>query len=192
MYTHFFKRFIDWLFSFIMLVFLFVPFLIVAILIKMDSKGPVFFKQTRLGKGKKPFMIYKFRTMYHKERKIEQVYKSSPEVTKIGYYLRRYKIDEMPQIINIFLGDMSIIGPRPCLPIIIEKYDLEEDRFKIRPGLSSVAALNGSIYLSWQEKWWYDKYYVENQCFLLDLKIFIKTFKVIVVGEDKFINRPKI
>ncbi|WP_342626347.1 sugar transferase [Psychroflexus torquis] len=192
MYELYFKRLFDWLFSFFMILILFIPFIIVSILIKIDSKGSIFFMQERLGKNKIPFNVYKLRTMSHKKRKIEQVYKNDAEITGVGYYLRRFKIDEMPQVINIFLGDMAIIGPRPCLPNVLEKYNLDDYRFKVRPGLSSIAGVNGSIYLSWKEKWWYDKYYVENLNFLLDLKIFLKTFLIIFQGEDKFINKPKL
>ena len=192
MYELYFKRLFDWLFSLFMILILFIPFVIISILIKIDSKGSIFFMQERLGKNKIPFNVYKLRTMSHKKRKIEQVYKNDAEITGVGYYLRRFKIDEMPQVINIFLGDMAIIGPRPCLPNVLEKYNLDDYRFKVRPGLSSIAGVNGSIYLSWKEKWWYDKYYVENLNFLLDLKIFLKTFLIIFQGEDKFINKPKL
>ena len=192
MYELYFKRLFDWLFSLFMILILFIPFIIVSILIKIDSKGSIFFMQERLGKNKIPFNVYKLRTMSNKKRKIEQVYKNDAEITGVGYYLRRFKIDEMPQVINIFLGDMAIIGPRPCLPNVLEKYNLDDYRFKVRPGLSSIAGVNGSIYLSWEEKWWYDKYYVKNLNFLLDLKIFLKTFLIIFQGEDKFINKPKL
>lgn len=191
-YTLYLKQFFDVLFAGFILIILFFPFLIIGILIKLDSKGPVFFRQERLGKDKKPFKIFKFRTMTNKQRKIEQVYKNNAEITRIGYYLRRFKIDEMPQIINVMTGDMSVIGPRPCLPNIVEKYNLDEYRFMVKPGLSSVAGVNGSIYLTWKEKWWYDKYYVEHLSFLLDINIFLKTFLIIILGEEKFINRPKI
>lgn len=191
-YRAYFKQILDVLFVCIIMIFLIIPFLIIAVLIKLDSKGPVFFRQERLGKDKKVFKIFKFRTMTNKQRKIEQVYKNNPEVTKIGYYLRRFKIDEMPQILNILTGDMSVIGPRPCLPDILEKYNLDEYRFMVKPGLSSIAGVNGSIYLSWDEKWWYDKYYVEHLSFLLDIKIFFKTFLIIILGEEKFINKPKL
>ena len=192
MYELYFKRLFDWLFSLFMILILFIPFVIISILIKIDSKGSIFFMQERLGKNKIPFNVYKLRTMSNKKRKIEQVYKNDAEITGVGYYLRRFKIDEMPQVINIFLGDMAIIGPRPCLPNVLEKYNLDDYRFKVRPGLSSIAGVNGSIYLSWEEKWWYDKYYVKNLNFLLDLKIFLKTFLIIFQGEDKFINKPKL
>ncbi len=192
MYKVFFKRVIDFLFSIVILCFLFLPFLMIALLIRVESKGPIFFKQKRLGKQKSEFEIYKFRSMTHKNREIIQTYKTDPEITKVGYYLRRFKIDEMPQILNVLKGDMSIIGPRPCLPGIVEKYDLEEHRFKVKPGLSSIAGVNGSIFLTWEEKWWYDKYYVENLSLKLDIIIFFKTFLVILLGEERFINKPNL
>ena len=192
MYQSFFKRFIDLLFTVLILFVLAVPFLIVALLIKLDSKGPVFFRQERLGKNKKSFKIFKFRTMTNKERIIVQVYKGNTEITKLGYYLRRFKIDEMPQILNILTGEMSIIGPRPSLPDITEKYGLDDYRYKVKPGLSSLAGVNGSIFLTWQEKWWYDRFYVNNISLWLDMKIFFKTFLVILLGEEKFIKKPNM
>ncbi len=98
----------------------------------------------------------------------------------------------MPQILNVLNGDMSIIGPRPCLPNITEKYGLDDYRFQVQPGLSSIAGVNGSIFLTWEEKWWYDKYYVEHLSFGLDLKIFFKTFLVIILGEEKFLRKPNM
>jgi undecaprenyl phosphate N,N'-diacetylbacillosamine 1-phosphate transferase len=192
MYEIMFKRVIDIVFTIVVLFILSLPFILIAILVKLESRGPIFFRQERLGKNKKVFNIYKFRTMTDKSRVIAQVYKDNSEITRVGYYLRRFKIDEMPQIINVLLGDMSIIGPRPCLPNVIEKYGLDDYRFKVRPGLSSIAGVNGSIFLTWQEKWWYDKYYVENLSLLLDLKIFFKTFLVIIFGEEKFLNKPNM
>jgi lipopolysaccharide/colanic/teichoic acid biosynthesis glycosyltransferase len=192
MYEFFLKRVIDILLTTILLLLLSIPFIIIAMLIKLESKGPIFFRQERLGKNKKIFKIYKFRTMTDKTRVIVQVYKDNHEITKLGYYLRRFKIDEMPQILNVIIGDMSIIGPRPCLPNITEKYGLDDYRFKVRPGLSSIAGVSGSIFLSWQEKWWYDKYYVEHLSFWLDFKIFFKTFLVIIFGEEKYLKKPKI
>ncbi len=192
MYKRFFKRFIDVLFTLVVLAVLIIPFLIIALIIKLESAGPVFFRQERLGKDKKIFNVYKFRTMTNKKRVVEQTYKDNVEITKVGYYLRRFKIDEMPQILNVLNGDMSIIGPRPCLPNITEKYGLDDYRFQVQPGLSSIAGVNGSIFLTWEEKWWYDKYYVEHLSFGLDLKIFFKTFLVIILGEEKFLRKPNM
>lgn len=192
MYRKYFKNVIDWSVAFIGLVIISPLLVISAILIKTTSQGPVFFRQERLGKDKKVFKIYKFRTMTNKKRVVEQTFKDDAEITKVGYYLRRFKIDEMPQILNILTGDMSLIGPRPCLPDVTEKYGLDEYRFQVKPGLSSIAGVSGSIYLTWEEKWWYDKYYVENLSFLLDLKVFFKTFLVIIAGEEKFLEKPKM
>ena len=192
MYKLFFKRFLDVLFTLVVLTVLIIPFLIIALIIKLESAGPVFFRQERLGKNKEIFNVYKFRTMTNKKRVVEQTYKDNAEITRIGYYLRRFKIDEMPQILNVLNGDMSIIGPRPCLPNITEKYGLDDYRFQVQPGLSSIAGVNGSIFLTWEEKWWYDKYYVEHLSFGLDLKIFFKTFLVIILGEEKFLRKPNM
>ena len=191
-YRNYLKRIIDFILTFVILVFLALPFLIIALIIKLESAGPVFFRQERLGKDKEIFNVYKFRTMTNKKRVVEQTYKDNTEITRIGYYLRRFKIDEMPQILNVLNGDMSIIGPRPCLPNITEKYGLDDYRFQVQPGLSSIAGVNGSIFLTWEEKWWYDKYYVEHLSFGLDLKIFFKTFLVIILGEEKFLRKPNM
>jgi undecaprenyl phosphate N,N'-diacetylbacillosamine 1-phosphate transferase len=192
MYRNYLKPLIDFIFALIVSILLLIPFLIVAILIKIDSKGPIFFYQPRLGKNKKVFNIIKFRTMTDGERIIQgQVFKDNAEITRVGYYLRRFKIDEMTQIFNMLQGDMSIVGPRPCLPSILEKYNLNDQyRFEVKPGLSSLAGVNGSIFLTWDEKWQYDEYYVTHLSFLLDLKIILKTFLVIVRGEEKFLKKP--
>ena len=194
MYPNFIKSVIDFIFAVTVSLLLLLPFLVVFILIKLDSKGPVFFLQTRLGKDKKEFKIIKFRTMVNKKRTVEgQVYKDNAEITNIGKILRRFKIDEMPQIFNVLLGDMSIVGPRPCLPGVMDKFSLNDTyRFMVKPGLSSMAGVNGSIFLSWEEKWWYDKYYVVHLSFLLDASIVLKTFLVILYGEEKYLKKPKI
>ena len=194
MYLSLFKRLFDLIFVVPIAFVLFPIFIIVYFLIKFDSSGPVFFLQERLGINQEKFEVIKFRTMTNKPRNVEeQVYNNNPEVTKIGKWLRRYKIDELPQIINVLKGDMSVIGPRPCLPGTPEKFNLStEFRFLVKPGLSSIAGVNGSIYLSWEEKWWYDEFYVKNVSFLLDLKIIIKTILVMFIGEDKFVKRPKL
>ena len=192
MYSKLFKIVIDFIFAFVVILLLLIPFLVVALLIKIDSKGPVFFFQIRLGKYKKEFKIVKFRTMTHKIRTVEgQVFKDNAEITKVGSYLRRYKIDEMPQILNVLFGDMSIVGPRPCLPGVLDKFQLNDaNRFMVKPGLSSMAGVNGSIFLTWEEKWLYDKYYVEHLSFLLDVGIVFKTFLVILFGEEKYLKKP--
>jgi len=195
LYRYFFKQLIDFFLSLLALVLISPILVIAALLIKIDSKGPIFFLQERLGKDLKLFKVIKFRTMTHVERKvIVQTFKDSPEITTIGKYLRRFKIDELPQLLNVFLGDMAVIGPRPCLLQTMEKFGNADtpSRFKVKPGLSSNAGVNGSIFLTWDEKWWYDKDYVENVSFFLDIQIIVKTILVVILGEEKFLKKPKI
>lgn len=189
---YFFKRIFDLVFSSIVLL-LVSPILIVSIiLIKVTSKGPIFFFQERLGLDKKVFKVYKLRTMTHKNRDVHQkIVAGNPEVTKVGHYLRRFKVDELPQFINVFIGDMTIVGPRPCLTNIDHLFNEDTPyRFKVKPGVTSLAGVRGSIYLTWPEKWYYDKVYVENANFLLDMRIIIKTILVVFIGEKKFLKVP--
>lgn len=188
------KRLLDILMSVLCILLLSPILLICIILIKTTSNGPIFFLQERLGKEGICFYIYKFRTMIDKKRVVNQeIFSGNLEVTSIGYYLRRLKIDELPQLINILKGEMSFVGPRPCIPIQIEEFN--EDgfyRIKVKPGLTGLAQVNGNIYLSWEERWKYDKIYVESQSLLLDLKIVLKTIFIIIFGEIKFINKPNV
>ena len=186
------KRLFDIVLSMISLI-LFSPLLIIsALLVAITSKGPIFFKQARLGKNGKIFKLYKFRTMTHKSRNnAKEVFLDNQEVTRIGKILRRFKIDELTQLINILKGDMSFVGPRPCLPELRKEFDKNgEKRLLVRPGLSGLAQINGNIYISWPERWKYDAEYVERQSFILDFKIIFKSFLIIIFGEDKFIKKP--
>ena len=188
----FFKRLFDIIFSLFILL-LVSPILILSfILIKVESKGPIFFFQERLGLNKEVFNVFKLRTMTNKKREIHQkIVAGNPEVTKVGYYLRRFKIDELPQFINVLIGNMTIVGPRPCLKNIEHLYN--EDtvyRFKVKPGVTSLAGVRGSIYLTWPEKWHYDRLYVENASFFFDIKIIVKTVLVVFIGEQKFLKPP--
>lgn len=183
----FIKRFCDIIFSSFILISVLPVLIIAMILIKLESEGPVFFKQERLGLKGRKFYIFKLRTMTHKNR-IEniQVFKENPEVTKIGAYLRRSKVDELPQIVNVLAGDMSLIGPRPCLPDLQEKFNEDGKlRLLVRPGLTGWAQVNGNIYNSWPKRWKFDRYYVENLNFILDIKILLLTVIVVIFGEKK-------
>lgn len=188
----FFKRIFDLLFAISVLVIVGPVLLISIILLKLESKGPAFFFQDRLGLNGKVFKVFKLRTMTHKKREVhQQILKDNPEVTKVGYYLRRFKIDELPQFINVLLGTMSIVGPRPCLTNIEHLYTEDTKfRFLVKPGVTSLAGVRGSIYLSWPDKWYYDKLYVQNASLFLDLKIIVKTVLVVFVGEKKFLKLP--
>ncbi len=186
-----FKYLFDLILSLVLLISIMPLLLLVAILIKINSPGPIFFNQKRLGKDGRLFYLFKFRTMNDCKRDIsKQVFDSSEDLTAVGKILRRFKIDELPQVMNVLLGDMSFVGPRPCLPEQLNSFtEIAYYRLKVKPGLTGLAQINGNIYLSWQERWEYDKYYVQNVNFLLDLKIIIKTIRVIFKGERHFLKK---
>lgn len=192
MYKNFLKRFLDYIVSLIVLLFFLPLFIIVYFLVKIDSKGDFFFFQDRLGKNGKIFKVYKIRTMTDKIRVADrEILKGDAEVTRVGGVLRRLKIDELPQIINIFKGDMSFVGPRPCLPSQINEFNEDgKKRILVRPGLTGLAQVNGNIYLTWEERWKYDRKYVENLTMILDMQITLKTFAIVIFGEEKYLKKP--
>ncbi len=179
MYQHI-KRLIDIILSFAAIVLLSPILLILALLIKLDSKGPVLFRQKRVGKGKTHFEILKFRTMYAdvpKDVPTHMLQNPESKITKIGRFLRKSSLDELPQIFNIFKGEMSIIGPRPAL---WNQFDLIQERDKygandVRPGLTGLAQVMGRDELPIDVKAKYDGDYVKNITFKNDVKIFFKT-----------------
>lgn len=183
----FIKRTFDLVFG-ICISLLLLPIIFVSILfIIIESGFPVFFMQERLGKNGTIFKLYKLRSMkVNEKRKEQQVFSDHPDVTFTGKVIRRLKIDELPQLINVIKGDMSIVGPRPCLPQLIEKFDENGHyRLLVKPGLTGWAQVNGNVFNSWQRRWELDRYYVENQSFLFDIKILIATIGVVIFGEKK-------
>lgn len=160
---------------------------VVAILIKLDSPGPVLFVQRRLGYKTSQFRLYKLRTMTNKERAVDkEIFGRNADVTKIGYWLRRFKIDELPQIFNVLKGDMSIVGPRPCVPQQTKSFtEAAYIRFEAKPGLTGLAQISGNIYLSWPQRWKLDAEYVGSISLMSDLRIIGKTFEVVLFGEKK-------
>jgi undecaprenyl phosphate N,N'-diacetylbacillosamine 1-phosphate transferase len=168
-------------------------FLLTAIVVRLDSRGPVFFVQARLGRYGSTFRTWKFRSMTHRERSAHaEILPGHSEVTRIGRWLRRSKIDELPQLLNILKGDMSLVGPRPALPAHIRDYDENGlHRLLERPGLTGLAQVNGNIYLSWPERWVYDAEYVDSLSVSLDATIAAKTVAVVFWGEERFLNRPE-
>ncbi len=182
------KRFLDIFLSLFALLIFAIPMLIVAIIIKCESKGPVIFKQKRIGKEKKEFFIYKFRTMRNDTPKnvpTHLLQGSQSYITKSGAFFRKTSIDELPQLLNILKGDMSIIGPRPAL---WNQYDLIAEREKLSansclPGLTGLAQINGRDELEIKEKAKFDGEYAKNICFSLDLKIFFLTIKSVFKAE---------
>lgn len=184
------KRFFDFLISLIGLILLLPAFFILAILIKFDSAGPIFFRQERVGQYGKIFKIWKFRTMVQGAEKIglgHVVAKSDARITKIGKFLRRFAIDEMPQFINIILGEMSLVGPRTALPHQVEKYsELEKRRFEVKPGMASLAHIRGWNALPWKDRIKLDIWYIDNWSIWLDLEILFKTAIVVLLGKGQY------
>lgn len=194
----FVKRVTDILGALIGLILLSPIFLIVAIAIKLDSKGPLIFGHTRKGLGGKDIKVYKFRTMYENSKEIfdnfteeqkQEFYKNfkldnDPRITKIGNFLRRSSIDELPQLINILNGSMSIVGPRPIVEKEIALYgEYAPKLFSVVPGLTGYWQANGRSDTTYQERIKMDMYYIDNRSLGLDLKIIFKTFSSVIKGE---------
>ena len=193
-YEQYVKRTLDFLLSFIVLLAIFPFLLIIAILIKLDSPGNVFYTQVRPGKNQKLFKVYKFRTMRTGADRYQkvgvEVMKDDARITLLGRFLRRFKIDELAQLFNIIKGDMAIVGPRPSLPEYLDVYEeWEKKRFAVRPGLTGLAQVNGNIYLEREEKSRYDVMYVEQIGLWMDVKIIVKTIGIVLLGEEKFIRK---
>lgn len=166
------------------------PILFVAVLLmKVTSPGPVFFMQVRTGRDGKAFRPYKLRTMLATRRPDpeEIITAEHPDVTAVGRALRRLKIDELPQLLNVLRGEMSLVGPRPTLPEQTREYnEFQWRRLLVRPGLTGLAQVNGSTAITWEERIKYDVYYVRHHGFLMDLGIVLKTVAVILRGEERF------
>jgi undecaprenyl phosphate N,N'-diacetylbacillosamine 1-phosphate transferase len=193
MYKNGLKRFLDFLTAVTVLLIVCIPLLLIILLLLLESKGPLFFRQVRVGKDLNLFSIYKFRTMTHEKREVgtTPIIGKAEGVTKVGYYLRRYKIDELPQLINVLNGDMSLVGPRPSIPEQLEKMtESEKARYSVRPGLTGLAQVNGNIYLNWQERYIYDLQYIKNINFVNDIRIVFRTVFIVIWGEKKFLNKP--
>lgn len=183
------KRIIDILFSFIGVIVSIPIIITAAILIKLETEGPIIYTQERVGKDGRLFMIYKLRTMHSnaEENGIQWAQRNDSRVTKVGRVLRKTRIDELPQFINILKGEMSIVGPRPERPYFITEFSRElpefNERLAVRPGLTGWSQINGGYDLSPAEKLEKDLFYIENQSILLDMKIILKTIKIVITFE---------
>ena len=191
MYNRVVKRIIDIIIALLVLIVGAIPMLIVALLIKIESPGPVLFKQERIGRGAKVFKIIKFRSMcVNAEHTGSGVYsgKGDARVTKVGRVIRATSIDELPQFINVLKGEMSLIGPRPPLtyhPWPIEEYTKEQLRmFEVRPGLTGWAQVNGRKEVEWHKRIELNVWYVDHVSFGLDFKIFFMTIFKIFTNAD--------
>ena len=196
-YVHI-KRILDIVMSIIGVILLSPVFLIIAIMIKATSRGPVFFAHIRVGKNGKKFKMYKFRTMYENAREMiknftpeqkkewEENFKlqDDPRITKIGKFLRKTSLDELPQIFNILRGDLSIVGPRPVVVKELRKYGKDKDKFlSVTPGLTGYWQVNGRSETTYDERIQLELYYVDHMSFWLDVKIFFKTFSTVFKKE---------
>ena len=176
------KRIIDMLLSLVGIILLSPLFLIIALLIKLDSKGPVIFKHKRLGKNCEPIYVFKFRTMIDNAILLGPQYTENNDsrITKIGVFLRKTSLDELAQLFNILKGDMAIIGPRPDA-YTDSPTDIQRIRTKVLPGITGLAQVNGRSNLDEKTRGNYDLEYVEKYNFIYDLKIFIKTILIVVL-----------
>ena len=196
MYKCFFKRAIDTTLAIIGLIVLCIPMLVIAVWIKLDSKGPALFKQDRLGKGMKPFTVYKFRTMCNHAYEMGGIAKSSNDarITKVGAFLRRTSLDELPQMFNIINGTMSIIGPRPILDWEFDPYKNNKEyckRYDVKAGMFCTVDVDYRASADRDLQFKMDAEYADNISFALDVKTFFSIIKTVVKGDNVYVEEKK-
>jgi lipopolysaccharide/colanic/teichoic acid biosynthesis glycosyltransferase len=166
-----------------------------AILIKLDSSGPVLFRQERLGRGKRPFRVVKLRTMVPNAEKLGAglyTAENDPRFTRIGLFLRRFSLDELPQIFNVLAGSMSIVGPRPLPAVIVDEYSKQFDVIlKVKPGITGLSQVSGRNELARSEQLKLDMFYAENWSFSLDLQMLLRTVRVVLAGAGQLNYRRR-
>ena len=197
MYRQFFKQFIDCTLSILGLIVCCIPMLIIAIAIKADSKGPVLFKQRRLGKGMKPFTVFKFRTMCDHAYEMGGIATSSNDsrITKVGAFLRRTSLDELPQMFNIINGTMAIIGPRPILDWEFEPYKENKEyckRYDVKAGMFCTVDINYRASADRDLQFMMDSEYADNVSFALDTKTFFSIIKTVIKGDNVYVEDNKL
>lgn len=184
MYQHFFKRFIDLIAAFFGLLVLSPIFILVTIGLAIANNGKPFFFQTRPGRNERIFRIIKFKTMNDRRDADGQLLPDADRLTTVGDFVRKTSLDEIPQLINVLKGDMSLIGPRPLLVQYLPLYnDTQRRRHEVRPGITGWAQVNGRNAISWDQKFAYDVWYVDRLSFGLDVKILLMTVKKVFVRE---------
>lgn len=184
MYKSFFKRVFDFVLALLGLCLLSPLFLMVTIGLFFANQGKPFFFQNRPGKNEKIFKIIKFKTMNDKKDIHGNLLLDAHRLTKVGSFVRKTSLDEIPQLINVLRGDMSLIGPRPLLPEYLLLYnEFQKQRHSVRPGITGWAQINGRNTISWKEKFEYDIWYVKKMSLFLDLKVIFKTFQKVIKSE---------
>lgn len=195
-YEKYFKRPFDFIVSLIAFIVLLPILLLVSILVRIKLGSPIIFKQQRPGLNEKIFTLYKFRTMADKKDEQGLLLPDSERLTKFGKFLRSASIDELPGLINIIKGDMSIVGPRPLLVEYLKLYNTEQrKRHEVRPGLTGLAQINGRNAIEWEEKFTLDVLYVKNITFYGDVKIIFKTILKVIkrdgINSSNLVTMPK-
>ena len=187
------KRFLDIVFSALVIVVLWPVFLLLYIVVRIDSQGPGIFRQSRLGRGGKPFTCYKFRTMVadapHIRKPDGSAYTGAddPRITRVGHFLRKTSLDELPQFFNVLKGDMSIVGPRPEQVDQVRYYsERQKKRLLVKPGMTSWATIHGRNTLPWEKRLELDADYVENYSLALDARIFLLTIPMLLSTRGAF------
>lgn len=193
MYKKYIKRVLDILISFVMLLILSPIILILSIIIRIDSKGPAFFLQERTGKGGKNFKIFKFRTMVVETKKDEKLLTHDERMTKVGSFIRKTSLDEIPQLINVLKGEMSIIGPRPWIPEYYMYFTKEQKhRVDVLPGITGLAQARGRNGIDIFQKINYDIEYAKNVSFKMDVKVVLETIKTVLTRDGAEIKQEGI
>ena len=184
MYKKIIKRFLDFIIALIGLILILPLFVLVIVGLFFANHGKPFFFQIRPGKNGRLFKIIKFKTMNDKKDENGNLLSDDYRLTKIGAFVRKTSLDEIPQLLNVLKGDMSLIGPRPLLPEYLPLYnESQRRRHEVKPGITGWAQVNGRNAISWEQKFEYDVWYVENVSFLLDLKILYQTIKKVFKRE---------
>ncbi|WP_275316861.1 sugar transferase [Tenacibaculum bernardetii] len=184
MYKNIFKRIIDFIIALVALICLSPIFIIVLILLAFYNNGKPFFFQKRPGKNQEIFKVIKFKTMNDKKDSDGNLLADAERLTKFGNFVRKRSLDELPQLLNVLKGDMSLIGPRPLLIEYLPLYSNEQQRrHDVKPGITGLAQINGRNAISWKKKFEYDVQYVDNISFISDVKIFFKTFLKVFKSE---------
>jgi len=192
-YLRIFKRPFDLLLSLIAFIVLSPLFLIVALLVRTKLGSPIFFKQERPGLNEEIFVMYKFRTMSDKKDESGNLLPDEDRLTNFGKFLRSTSLDEVPSLLNIFFGEMSFVGPRPLLVRYLPYYYEEErGRSRVRPGITGLAQINGRNALTWNERFQIDNDYIDSISFILDIKIIVNTFLVVLKRRDILVGSEHI
>lgn len=191
MYQQFFKRFLDFTLTLIGLICLSPMLLVLCVLVRVKLGSPIFFRQMRIGKNERPFMMIKFRTMTDARDKDGNLLPDTERFTKFGDFLRNSSLDELPELFNVLKGDMALIGPRPLYPIYLPYYTREESRrHTVRGGITGLAQINGRALCRWDDRFAYDIRYVDQLSFINDVKILWRTFFKVAAKDD--IGTPSV